>query len=99
MTREQHMEHIYAAASTRLYYLKQLGRCDVGLDDQLMWYKAVIGPIIKYTCPAWHTSLMTHDTETLGNIQKRAMSVIFPGINYHEILKTSILPSSNIIYT
>ena len=46
-----------------------------------------------YAFPAWHTSLTKNDTETLGNIQKRAMSIIFPGINYHEALKISKLPT------
>ena len=53
--------------------------------------KSVIVPITEYVCPAWHTSLTKHDTETLENIQRRAMSVIFPGFNYHDALKTSKL--------
>ena len=58
-----------------------------------MFYKSVIVPITKYACPAWHTSLTKHDAEILENIQKRAMSVIFPGLNYHDALKTSKLPT------
>ena len=40
-----------------------------------------------------HKSLTKHDTETLENIQKRAMSVKFPGLNYHDALKTSKFPA------
>ena len=56
-------------------------------------FKSVIVPITEYACPAWHTSLTKHDTDTLENIQKRAMSVIFPGLKYHDALKTSKLPT------
>ena len=76
-----------------IYYLKQLRRCGVALEDQLMFYKSVIVPITEYACPAWHTSLTKHDTDTLENIQKRAISVIFPGLKYHDALKTSKLPT------
>ena len=86
------MEHIYATASPRLYYLKQLRRCGVALEDQLMFYKSVIVPITEYACPAWHTRLTKHDTEILETY-KRAMSVIFPGLNYHDALKTPRLPT------
>ena len=61
-----------------------------------MSYKSVIAPITEYACLAWHTSLTKNDTETLENIQKRAMSDIFPGINYHKALKISKLPTLSI---
>ena len=59
-----------------LYYVKQLRRCGVALENQLMFYKSAIVPITEYACPAWHISLTKHGTETLENIQKRAMSVV-----------------------
>ena len=86
-----YVKHIYANASPRIYYLKQLRRCSLALENQLMFYKSVIVPITEYACPAWHISLTKHDTDTLENIQKRAMSVIFPGLNYHDYLKLSKL--------
>ena len=60
MTWKQHVEHIYAVASPRLYYLKQLRRCDVATEDQLMFYKPVITPITEYACPAWHRTTQRH---------------------------------------
>ena len=51
---------------------------------------------MECACPAWHTSLTKNDTEILKNIQKRAMSILFPGINYHEALKIVKLPSLSI---
>ena len=96
MTWKHHVEHIYAVVSPRLYYLKQLRRCGVATEDQLMFYKSVIAPITEYACLAWHTSLTNNDTETLENIKKRAMSILFPGINYHEALKIAKLPTLSI---
>ena len=85
MAWKHHVDHIYAVASARLYYLKQLRRCGVASEDQLMFYKSVIAPNTEYACPAWHKSLTKIDTETLENIQKIAMFIIFPGINYHDM--------------
>ena len=42
MTWKYHVEYIYSIASPRFYYLKQLRRCGVALEDQLMFYKSVI---------------------------------------------------------
>ena len=51
-TWKHHVHHIYAVA-LRLYYLKQLRRCGVATEDQLMFFKSVIAPITEYACPAW----------------------------------------------
>ena len=48
MTWKHHVDHIYAVASPRLYYLKQLRRCGVATEDQRMFYKSVITPIKEY---------------------------------------------------
>ena len=72
MTWKYHVDHIYAFASPRLYYQKQLRRCGIATEDQLMFYKSVIAPITEYACPAWHTSLTKNDTEPIENIQKKS---------------------------
>ena len=59
-----------------------------------MYYKSVIVPTTGYACPAWHTNLTKHDTETLENIQKSYMNVCdSSGLNYPDALKASKLPT------
>ncbi len=93
LTWREHVEHIHARASPRLYYLRQLKRSGVSNKDLTMYYKSVIRPLLEYACPAWHTSLTNHDSELLEHIQKRALYVIAPGKTYDEALSTTELQS------
>ena len=52
MTWKHHVDHIYAFASPRLYYLKQLRCCGVAIEDEFMFYKSVIAPVTEYACLA-----------------------------------------------
>ena len=56
-----------------------------------MFHKFVIAPFTEYACPTWNKSLTKNNTETLKNMKKKAMSVIFSGRNYHKALKISKL--------
>ena len=50
----------------------------------------------KYIFTQKHIHIQAKTSYTLEYIQKRAMSIIFPGINYHETLKISKLPTLSI---
>ena len=40
-------------------------------------------PITEYACPVWHPSLTTaHQAKTPETLQKRAMNIIFPDMDY-----------------
>ncbi len=91
MTWKEHIEYMYARASPRLYYLRQLKRCGIATHDLIQYYRSVIQPVVEYACPVWHTSLTKQDSDTLEHIQKRAMTVIYPDKNYVDALKTGNL--------
>ncbi len=91
MTWKEHTEYTYSRASPRLYYLRQLKRCGIPSHDLIQYYKSVIQPVVEYACPVWHTSLTKHDSDILEHIQKRAMTVIYPDLNYTDALKAGTL--------
>jgi hypothetical protein len=78
----------------RLYFLRQLKRAKVAEKELLTFYKTCIRPITEYACPVFHNGLPTYLSDELERIQKRAMQIIFPNINYQDALKNSNLFSS-----
>ena len=89
-----HIEEIVKKASTRLYFLRQLKRSKVAEKELLTFYKTCIRPITEYACPVFHNRLPTYLSDELERIQKRAMQIIFPNMNYQDALKNSNLLSS-----
>jgi len=39
-------------------------------------------PVLEYASPVWHSSLTVAQTESLESLQKRAMRIIFPQLDY-----------------
>jgi len=68
--------------ASRLYFLKQLKRSGVPVEDLLCFYTSVIRPVLEYACPVWHSSLTTGQSELLESLQKRALKIIFNDTNY-----------------
>ena len=51
-------------------------------DGLMCLYCTVIRPIIEYASPVWHSSLTMAQSDVLESLQKRAMNVILPGVDY-----------------
>ena len=64
----------------------QLKRANVTRTDLGLFYSSCIRSIMDYAVPAFHFSLPKYLMQELERIQKRAMSIICPGENYHEAL-------------
>ena len=71
-----HVDYIYAKASSRLYFLKQLKKCSNNIGDMLHFYTTVIRPVLEYACPVWHTSITNEQCIRLESIQRRAIHII-----------------------
>jgi len=50
--------------------------------DLLCFYNPIICPLLEYASPVWHSSLTVAQTESLESLQKRAMRIIFPHLDY-----------------
>ena len=64
----------------------QFKRAKVTPTDLGLFYSSCIRSIMDYAVPAFHFSLPKYLMQALERIQKRAMSIICPGVSYHEAL-------------
>jgi len=78
----QHVNIISSKAASRLYFLKQLKRAGAGTGDLLCFYNTIVRPVLEYASPVWHSSLTVSQCEALESLQKRAMRIIFPHLDY-----------------
>ena len=62
----QHVNAISSKVASRMHFLKLLKRSGATLEDLLWFYTSVLWPVLEYTCPVWHSSLTTAQTEALG---------------------------------
>ncbi len=83
---KQHVTHMISKASPRLYYLRQLRRCGLSDSDLLKFYKSIVRPILEYACPVWHPGLTGSESQSVEQIQRRALKIICPNISYEEAL-------------
>lgn len=49
----------------------------------------MIRSVTEYACEAWHGGLSKSETTSLENLQKRALHIIFPDIDYAQALNVS----------
>ena len=79
-----------------LYYLVLLRRAGVPSEDVINFYCTTIRPVLEYSAQVFHhsrlprylkTVLMTrYLSEDIERVQKRAMSIICPGLPYRDCL-------------
>ena len=72
--------------------LYQSKRAEIGQHDLVTIYVIVIRPVLEYACPVWHTNLNKYLTESIETVQKRALTCIYPGNEYADILCLTNLP-------
>jgi len=84
-----HINIIFAKASKRLYFLKQLKRARLPTDQLLHFYVAVIRPVVEYCTPVWHYAINCAQAEQLKSIQKQgwvsACNLFLPDIRFKPV--------------
>ena len=86
---EDNTNHLVSKCAPRLYYLKQLKRSGMKEPDLLIYYKAIVRPVMEYACPVWHPGLTNAQSDTIEATQKRALRIILPSLSYREALNAS----------
>ena len=71
-----HVDKIHAKAFKRLYFLTCLKRADVEENELLDYYRSVIRSVVEYACPAWSTGINKGQSDSLEQIQKRAIYIL-----------------------
>ena len=80
-------------AAKRLYFLVQLKRARVPQKDLCLFYITCVRSVIDYAAPVFHHALPAYLSQELERVQKRAMRIICPGIEYQQALALMSLPT------
>ena len=80
-------------AAKRLYFLVQLKRARVPQKDLCLLYITCVRSVIDYAAPVFHHALPAYLSQELERVQKRAMRIICPGIEYQQALALMSLPT------
>ena len=86
LTWNVHITEVIKKAAKRLYFLIQLKRARVSQNDLCLFYVTCVRSVIDYATPVFHYSLPAYLMQELERIQKRAMRIICPGIEYQYAL-------------
>jgi hypothetical protein len=81
-----HINNVIKKANKRLYFLVLLKRADVPARDIINFYNTCIRPVLEYCAPVFHHALPGYLCDDLERIQKRALSIISPGLSYTDNL-------------
>ena len=82
----RYVNAMYSKVASRLHFLKQLARSGASREDLLCFYTTAVRPVLEYACPVWHSSLTAADSDALESLQKRAMRIIHPQLDYNTAL-------------
>ncbi len=79
--------------SKGFYCLTCLKRVGVEENELLDYYRSVIRSEVEYACPAWSTGITKGQSDSLKQIQKRAIYIIAPHLQYKEAFTKFNLPT------
>jgi hypothetical protein len=83
---QQHEIHYIKKGRKIIYYLKVLKKYGAPVHDMLQFYCSVIRLSLEYGDVLWHGSLTNAQSADLERIQKRALRIICPKMDYNEAL-------------
>ena len=79
-----------------LYFLVQLRRAGIGAESLINFNSTVIRPVFEYGAQVFHHKLQDYLCEDLERVQKRAFSIIAPGLPYQLCLDSFELESLSV---
>ena len=78
-----------------MYFLIQLKRANVARHELILFYTSCIRSVMTYASPAFFYALPLYLKKDLENVEKRALSIICPGLAYRKALELSNIMSIN----
>ena len=84
LTWNAHITEVTKKAAKRLYFLVQLKRARVPQKDLCLFYITCVRSLIAYATPVFHHALPAYLLQELEHVQKRAVGMICPGIEYQQ---------------
>ena len=89
-----HVEHIVTKACKRLYALRLLKKSVVACADLVSIYCALIRSVLEYAAPVW-AALPLYRDNLIESVQRKALRLMFPAIDYNSALYQSGLKKLN----
>ena len=89
---EEHVNYICEKGSKRLYFIRVLKRSGVESNDLVKIFLVTIRSILEYACELWHPGLTMAQSSKIESLQKRAMRIIFPFVEYSEACRLAKVP-------
>ena len=77
-----HIASVIKKANKRLHLLKLCKRAGLKSSQLITMYTTLVRSVLEYCCTVFHTSLPQYLHNDLERIQKRALSIIFPDLDY-----------------
>ena len=87
LTWNAYIDEVVKKVSKRLYFLVQLRRAKVPPQDLALFYVSCSRSVVDYAIPAFYHSLPQYLKNQLVRLEKRAISIIMPGTDYHTALE------------
>ena len=83
---DTHVNDIYSKAAKRLFLLVQLRRAGLCKSDLCKYYTTCIRSVLEYACQVFHGGLTKEQSDLLESVQKRALRIIDPDLNYNDAI-------------
>ena len=80
----ENTDTILKKAKKKLYFMKKLKSSGASSRDLKQFYASIVRAVCEYAAPAWATSITKQQRQKLEMIQKRAIHIILPTINYED---------------
>jgi len=90
---DHHVSSMHTKTSRQLFFLRQLKKAGLDPSDLKAVYITKIRPCLEYAAPAWATGLTKAHSSLLESIQKRALKIIYPDLQYCDALSVAGLTS------
>ena len=81
-----HISDVLKKANKRMFFPILLKRAKVPVRDIISLYLTCIRPVLEYCAPLYHHALPDYLSNDIERVQKRALSLISPGLSYLDSL-------------
>ena len=80
----KHVDSLVSACSSRLFLMRKLKTIGLNSDGLKAFYLSNIRSKLSYAAPAWYSLLGEHNRERLERIQRAALKIISPNLEYDQ---------------
>ncbi len=82
LTWHAHIKEVIKKASKTLYFLVQLKRAKIPVEDLVLFHTSCVRSVMYYAIPAFYHALPQYLKNELIRVEKRAMSIVNPQMDY-----------------